>query len=139
MAVRLISVGYGHTPSGKLYDYETTKQYRTGDVVVVPVTHHKSKKTYNTLGVVMQTHTGQDEIKRHTDYLESNRNMKGQFKKQVEVKDVSMRLEVAKRQGMDVTSDRQVNITTLPGYATRASDGNWSGVERGASRLISRN
>lgn len=138
MALRLISVGYGHNPGGKLYDYETTKEYRTGDVVVVPVTHYKSKKTYNTLGVVMQTHTDQDEIKRHTDYLEGNRNKKGQFKRQVQIKDVSMRLEVAQRQGLDVTSDRQVNITTLPGYATRASDESWSGYQRGASRLISR-
>ena len=50
---KLVSVSYGHgSPSGKLYDYETEKEYRTGDVVVVPVEHSKSHKLYNTLAVV---------------------------------------------------------------------------------------
>ena len=35
MPSRIISVSYGHgSPHGKLYDYETDKEYRTGDVVV---------------------------------------------------------------------------------------------------------
>ena len=56
MASRIISVSYGHgSPSGKLYDYETDKEYRTGDVVVVPVEHAKSHKLYNTLAVVQLT------------------------------------------------------------------------------------
>lgn len=50
MASRIISVSYGHgSPSGKLYDYETDKEYRTGDVLVVPVEHYQSHKLYNTL------------------------------------------------------------------------------------------
>ena len=56
MPSRIISVSYGHgSPSGKLYDYETDKNYRTGDVVVVPVEHAVSHKLYNTLAVVQLT------------------------------------------------------------------------------------
>lgn len=129
MALRIISVSYGHgTPngsggysaSGQLYDYTTEKEYRTGDVVVVPVQHPKSGKLYNTLAVVRITNkfdssAGMAKADRLTDP-----------KNNIKPKDVSMRLEVAKRQGLNVQTDRDVNITTLPGYNTRGTNEKWS-------------
>lgn len=141
--MRLISVTYGHGKSGKLYDYETDKQYRTGDTVVVPVTHYQSKKTYNTLATVMMTVDADSKRgKSHTDYLEGNRNKKGQFKRRVEIKDVDRRFDVARSQGLDVKNSHDVTVQTLPGYETRASNDNWSGNRRepepSGGRLITR-
>lgn len=135
---RLISVTYGHHGSGKLYDYETDKNYRAGDVVVVPVQHAKSGKQYNTLAVVQRTLDSEGSAGQNVkNYLEGNRDKKGRFKVKVTIKDVSQRLEVAKSLGLDVKNDRAVNITTLPGYSTRLSDDSWSRPES-SSRLISR-
>ncbi len=128
MAYKIISVSYGHgtrgsngklSPSGKLYDYGTDKEYRTGDVVVVPVTHPKSGKTYNTLAVVRLTSKldsagGQAKADHITDP-----------KNGIKAKDVSERLEVAKRQGLNVQSDRDVNVRPLPGTKRGAKNGNW--------------
>lgn len=139
MALRLISVTYGHHGSGQAYDYLTEKSYRAGDVVVVPVTHPKSRKRYNTLGVVEFTHSDPDKVQKHIDYLKGGRDNKGRFTKKVEIKNVSERLEVAQELGQKVTTDRQVNIRTLPGYDTRVSDNSWSGLgRRSSSRLLTR-
>lgn len=143
MAYKIISVSYGHgtrgsngklSPSGNLYDYGTDKEYRTGDVVVVPVTHPKSGKTYNTLAVVRLTSKldsagGQAKADHITDP-----------KNGIKAKDVSERLEVAKRQGLNVQSDRDVNVTTLPGYDTRGNNEKWSerATPKNSTRLISR-
>lgn len=138
MESRIISVTYGHgtrnsdgslSASGKLYDYETDKKYRVGDTVVVPVQHPKSGKLYNTLAVVRLT-TGEDTTKwkqKADNLTDPDKNKKP--------KNVSQRLEVAKRQGIDVQSDRQVTIATLPGYKARGNNEKWS---EGASRLVSR-
>jgi hypothetical protein len=141
-AVKIISVSYGHgtsdgnggfSASGKLYDYSTDKQYRAGDVVVVPVEQWKSKKLYHTLAVVRLTNNadspgGMAKLDNLTDP-----------KKGISPKDVGMRLEIAKKSGLKVDNDRQVNISTLPGYDTRLSGAKWSQrVEQSPPRLISR-
>jgi hypothetical protein len=141
MAIRLLTVTYGHDNGlrggVKAYDYETDKQYRAGDTVVVPVTHYKSKRVYNTLATVMKT-TGADTEagQRMKGYLEGNREKNGRFKRRVEIKDVGLRLEVAQKEGLDVTDARQVNITTLPGYSARASDTNWQGRTDDLSKRV---
>lgn len=126
---KLVSVSYGHgSPSGKLYDYETDKEYRTGDVVVVPVEHPKSHKLYNTLAVVqLTTKEGTENWMRKADNLTDPNN-------DIKPKNVSQRLEIAQQQGLDVSSQRDVTVRTLPGYKTRASNEKWST----GSRLISR-
>lgn len=139
MAIKLISVSYGHgtgenlSASGKLYDYETDKAYRTGDVVVVPVTHAKSGKTYNTVAVVRMTYSADSSAgEKKVDYLTDPKN-------NINTKNVSMRLEVAKKAGLNVQNDRQVNITTLPGYNARLSNEKWSrAADTSSNRLISR-
>lgn len=130
MSSRIISVSYGHgSPSGKLYDYETDKQYRTGDVVVVPVEHHKSHKMYNTLAVVQLTNN-EDTAgwMAKADHLTNP-------KLDIKPKNVSQRLQIAQKQGLNVSSQRDVTVRTLPGYKYRASNEKWSG---GTTRLISR-
>lgn len=129
MPSRIISVSYGHgSPSGKLYDYETDKNYRTGDVVVVPVEHAVSHKLYNTLAVVqLTTDEGTAKWEQKADNLTD-------LKKNIKPKNVSERLEIAQAQGLDVTSQRDVTVRTLPGYKTRESNEKWSTN----SRLISR-
>lgn len=129
MPSRIISVSYGHgSPSGKLYDYETDKNYRTGDVVVVPVEHAVSHKLYNTLAVVqLTTDEGTAKWEQKADNLTDP-------KKNIRPKNVSERLEIAQAQGLDVTSQRDVTVRTLPGYKTRESNEKWSTN----SRLISR-
>lgn len=130
MPSKIISVSYGHgSPSGKLYDYETDKEYRAGDVVVVPVEHAKSHKLYNTLAVVQLT---TDEGT--TKWMQKADNLTDPSKK-INPKNVSQRLEVAQQQGLNVSSQRDVTVRTLPGYKGRASNEKWSG---GSSRLISR-
>lgn len=126
---KLVSVSYGHgSPSGKLYDYETDKEYRTGDVVVVPVEHPKSHKLYNTLAVVqLTTKEGTENWMRKADNLTDPNN-------DIKPKNVSQRLEIAQQQGLDVSSQRDVTVRTLPGYKTRESNEKWST----GSRLISR-
>ena len=127
---KLVSVSYGHgSPSGKLYDYETDKEYRAGDVIVVPVEHYKSHKLYNTLAIV-QTTTKEDTggWKARADFLTDPNN-------DIKPKNVGQRLEIARQQGLDVHNQRQVTVRTLPGYKGRESNEKWSG---GTSRLISR-
>ena len=130
MSSRIISVSYGHgSPSGKLYDYETDKKYRTGDVVVVPVEHYKSHKMYNTLAVVQLTNDeGTAGWMAKADHLTDP-------KKNINPKNVAQRLEIAKKKGINVNSQRDVSVRTLPGYKNRASNEKWSG---GTSRLILR-
>lgn len=135
MASRIISVSYGHgSAHGKLYDYETDKEYRTGDVVVVPVEHYKSHKLYNTLAVVQLT-TDEDTAKwkQKADNLTTPDNERADGKK-IRPKNVGQRLEIAQQQGLDVSSQREVTVRTLPGYKGRESNEKWSG----GSRLISR-
>lgn len=135
MASRIISVSYGHgSPSGKLYDYETDKEYRAGDVVVVPVEHAKSHKLYNTLAVVQLT-TNEDTANwnRKADNLTTPDKERSDGKK-INPKNVGQKLEIAKQQGLDVSSQRDVTVRTLPGYKGRASNEKWSGN----SRIISR-
>lgn len=126
---KLVSVSYGHgSPSGKLYDYETDKEYRTGDVIVVPVEHPKSHKLYNTLAVVqLTTKEGTENWMQKADNLTDPN-------KDIRPKNVSQRLEIAQQQGLDVSSQRDVTVRTLPGYKTRESNEKWSTN----SRLISR-
>lgn len=135
MASRIVSVSYGHgSPSGKLYDYETDKQYRTGDVIVVPVEHYKSHKLYNTLAVVqLTTDEGTVKWNQKADNLTTPDGERGDGKK-IKPKNVGQRLEIAKRQGFDVENQRDVTVRTLPGYKGRESNEKWSG----GSRLISR-
>ena len=126
---KLVSVSYGHgSPSGKLYDYETDKEYRAGDVIVVPVEHYKSHKLYNTLAIV-QTTTKEDTggWKARADFLTDPNN-------EIKPKNVGQRLEIARQQGLDVHNQRQVTVRTLPGYKGRESNEKWSS----GSRLISR-
>lgn len=135
MSSRIISVSYGHgSPHGKLYDYETDKEYRAGDVVVVPVEHAKSHKLYNTLAVVQMT-TDEDTAKwkQKADNLTTPDGERGDGKK-IRPKNVSQRLAIAQQQGLDVSSQRDVTVRTLPGYKTRESNEKWSTN----SRLISR-
>ena len=126
---KLVSVSYGHgSPSGKLYDYETDKEYRAGDVIVVPVEHYKSHKLYDTLAIV-QTTTKEDTggWKARADFLTDPNN-------DIKPKNVGQRLEIARQQGLDVHNQRQVTVRTLPGYKGRESNEKWSS----GSRLISR-
>lgn len=129
MSSRIISVSYGHgSPSGKLYDYETNKNYRTGDVVVVPVEHSKSHKLYNTLAVVQMT-TEEDTA----NWMRRAENLTD-TKKDIKPKNVSMRLGIAQRQGHDVRTYGEVTVRTLPGYKNRESNEKWNT----GSRFISR-
>lgn len=68
----IVNVTYGHQGSGKLYSYnDPTGKHRTGDEVVVPVTHPKSKKTYRTLAVIKSTHATNTAGERsNKEYLE---------------------------------------------------------------------
>ncbi len=135
MASRIISVSYGHgSAHGKLYDYETDKEYRTGDVVVVPVEHAKSHKLYNTLAVVQLT-TDEDTAKwkQKADNLTTPDSERTDGKK-IRPKNVGQRLEIAQQQGLDVSSQRDVTVRTLPGYKGRESNEKWSSN----SRIISR-
>ena len=136
MPSRIISVSYGHgSASGKLYDYETDKEYRTGDVVVVPVEHHKSHKLYNTLAVVqLTTDEGTEKWKQKADNLTTPDGERGDGKK-IKPTNVGQRLEIAQQQGLDVHNQREVTVRTLPGYKGRESNEKWLG---GTSRLISR-
>lgn len=138
MESRIISVTYGHgsrnrdgilSASGKLYDYETDKSYRVGDTVVVPVQHPKSGKLYNTLAVVRLT--ADEDTVRWKQKAENLTNPNNGIKP----KNVSQRLDVARKQGLNVQSDRQVTVTTLPGYKTRDNNEKWT---ESPSRLISR-
>lgn len=61
MTGRIVNVTYGHQGMGKLYSYLDKGNHRTGDEVVVSVTHPKSKKTYKTLAVIKSTH-GEDTV-----------------------------------------------------------------------------
>ena len=47
--MRLYYGGYGHNPTGKKYVYWGEDNYRVGENVVAPVTHHRSGKNYNTM------------------------------------------------------------------------------------------
>ncbi len=135
MPSRIISVSYGHgSASGKLYDYETDKEYRTGDVVVVPVEHYQSHKLYNTLAVVqMTTDEDAEKWKQKADNLTTPDGERTDGKK-IKPKNVAQRLEIAQKQGLDVSSQRDVTVRTLPGYKGRESNEKWSSE----SRLISR-
>lgn len=53
--MRLYLGGYGHHPSGKMYAYWGSDNYRTGQNVVAPVTNKFSHKTYNTMFTIMRT------------------------------------------------------------------------------------
>lgn len=68
---RIVNVTYGHQGMGKLYSYLDNGNHRTGDEVVVSVTHPKSKKTYKTLAVIKSTHgdgtAGANTNKEHLD------------------------------------------------------------------------
>lgn len=129
MSSRIISVSYGHgSPSGKLYDYETNKNYRTGDVVVVPVEHSKSHKLYNTLAVVQMT-TEEDTA----NWMRRAENLTDP-KKDINPKNVSMRLQIAQRQGHDVHTYGEVTVRTLPGYKNRESNEKWNTGSRYISR-----
>lgn len=135
MPSRIISVSYGHgSASGKLYDYETEKKYRIGDVVVVPVEHSKSHKLYNTLAVVrLATDEGTAKWTQKADNLTTPDSERSDGKK-IRPKNVAQRLEIAKRQGLDVSSQRDVTVRTLPGYKNRESNEKWSSNSRVISR-----
>ncbi len=136
MSSRIVSVSYGHSlaEGQKFYDYETNKNYRAGDVIVVPVEHHKSHKLYNTLAVVRRT-TDEDtkNWKKRADNL-TTPDRERTDGKIIRPKNVAQRLEIAQRQGLDVSSQRDVTVRTLPGYKGRESNEKWSS----GSRLISR-
>ncbi len=145
MSTRIISVSYGHgSPSGKLYDYSTDKNYRAGDVIVVPVEHHSSHKLYNTLAVVRLT-TGEnsDKWNQKADNL-TKPDREREDGKKINPKDVGMRLQIAQSQGLNVDNSRQVTIRTLPGYKPNSDNwGNSSGtsmdeVARRSGRIITR-
>lgn len=131
--MQIISVAYGHgkpdsdgklSASGKLYDYPTDKQYRVGDVVVVPVEHHKSHKLYNTLAVVRLTSKeSSPKGMQKLDYLTDPKN-------NIKPKNTEMRLEIAEKNGLNVENDRQVTVKTLPGYENRLSKAKWSRADR---------
>lgn len=53
--MRLYVGGYGHNPSGKMYAYWGSDNYRTGQNVVAPVTNKWTHKTYNTMFTIMRT------------------------------------------------------------------------------------
>ena len=144
MSTRIISVSYGHgDPSGKLYDYSTDKEYRTGDVIVVPVEHHGSHKLYNTLAIVRKT-TDEDSYDKEqkADGLTKS-DAERDDGRNISSKDVGMRLKIAQKQGLDVDSSRQVGIRTLPGY--KPNSDSWGSsktsmeeVERRTGRIITR-
>lgn len=60
--MRLYLGGYGHHPSGKMYEYWGNDNYRTGQNVVAPVTNKRSGKTYNTMFTIMRTSGGDGEL-----------------------------------------------------------------------------
>lgn len=59
---RLVNVNFGHKGMGKLYTYLDNGNHRTGDEVVVTVTHPKTKKTYKTLAVIKSTHNDENVV-----------------------------------------------------------------------------
>lgn len=63
--MRLYLGGYGHHPSGKMYEYFGNNNYRTGQNVVAPVTKKlKDGKmiTYNTMFTIMRTSGGDGQV-----------------------------------------------------------------------------
>lgn len=60
--MRLYLGGYGHHPSGKMYAYWGSNDYRTGQNVVAPVTNKWSHKTYNTMFTIMRTSASDGQI-----------------------------------------------------------------------------
>lgn len=53
--MRLYLGSYGHRPSGKMYSYWGSDNFRTGQNVVAPVTNKWTHKTYNTMFTIMRT------------------------------------------------------------------------------------
>ncbi len=132
--MRLLYVTYGHH-GHRGYDYLTEKQYKSGDVVVVPVEHYKSHKLYNTLAIVEKTYDSESKpAQKIIKFDEGNRGKDGRFKKRVKIKTISQRFEVARSMGLDVKDDHAVGIRTLPGYSTRLSDDQWHSSKRMISR-----
>ena len=60
--MRLYLGGYGHHPSGKMYEYWGNDNFRTGQNVVAPVTNKRTGKTYNTMFTIMRTSGADGEI-----------------------------------------------------------------------------
>ena len=76
-AARIVNVNYGHDGSGKLYSYQDNGQHRTGDEVVVSVTHPKSGKKYKTLAKIRSTHGSGTEGAQNTQDFLQNGGSKG--------------------------------------------------------------
>lgn len=63
--MRLYLGGYGHHPSGKMYEYFGNNNYRTGQQVVAPVTKRLKDGgsiTYNTMFTIMRTSGGDGQV-----------------------------------------------------------------------------
>ena len=76
-AARIVNVNYGHDGSGKLYSYQDSGQHRTGDEVVVSVTHPKSGKKYKTLAKIRSTHDSGTQGAQDTQNYLQNGGSKG--------------------------------------------------------------
>lgn len=99
--MRLYTGGYGHHPSGKLYSYWGSDNYRVGQNVVAPVTHYKSGKTYNTMFTIQRALADYDRVTlAETQRLEGN--------------------------GIDIKSIGGANVMTLPGAQQFQSKQAWA-------------
>lgn len=102
---RLYSGGYGHNPSGKLYTYWGSDNYRTGQNVSVPVTNKKTGKTYNTMLTIMETRGANTEAgTRQAFNLESK--------------------------GIDIKWINGSDVSELPSYVEYAGKGDWARQSR---------
>lgn len=81
----------------------------------------------------MTTEEGTAKWNQKADNLTTPDGERGDGKK-IKPKNVSQRLEIAQQQGLDVSSQRDVTVRTLPGYKARESNEKWSS----SSRIISR-
>ncbi len=86
--MRLYLGGYGHHPSGKMYEYWGNDNYRTGQQVVAPVTKvlkDGKPKTYNTMFTIMRTNGADGQIAQNEDQRLSQNGIEIQFIKGTDV------------------------------------------------------
>ena len=93
--------GYGHHPSGKLYTYWGPDNISIGQNVVAPVTHWKTKKTYNTMFTPMMTNAADSPYAT----IEAHR---------------------LSQQGIGLKSIKGTNIMELPGALGYSSKSGWT-------------
>lgn len=111
--MKLLQGGYGHNPSpnGKMYTYWGSDNYRVGENVVAPVTHHKTGKTYNTMFTIQNTYNSQ--------------SIPGKY-------------ELDRLSGIDLKTIGSKDVMQLPGAVNYDSKAQWTREANARNRLMNR-